>query len=346
MKNILAFLFLLILFHFANGQPQAKRYKDSMFSASNVITVEYGSNVDYLGRRDTLYADIYTPDSDSATNRALIIYVHGGGFNFGHRYAPAIVEACNKITKKGFVAASIEYRLGVDRTNGGSMIKGLIRAIQDLNGFIRYAKANADKLNIDTNKIFISGSSAGAITVLNKAYMKMDSAAARYGVYSSADLEGNSNNLPNTSTVAGVYSMWGAILDTSWIQDKDIPVGCVQSLRDPLIPWISGHLDEDPSITLFGSYSIYTRARNAGLLTSIHWYESNQHDLGLKVAPYKDTTIQLMTDFFSQIIYATDSVQQQKQDNTFLSKTYLVKNSADNKKYLSHREVDAKKKEQ
>jgi Carboxylesterase family len=336
MKNMISFFVLLLTIHFSFAQKENKRYLNDIFpNGDTIATVEYGKNMNnYFGQEETLLADIYAPKDDTLNNRAMIIYVHGGGFRAGHRDDPAIVEGCTALAKKGYVAASIDYRVGADKFDVRSIVKALIRSVQDLNAFIRYSKAHADKFGIDTNKIFITGSSAGGLTVIAKAYMKADSIAAKCGITNLNDLEGNDNNLVNTTSIAGVYSMWGAIFDTLWIQPKDPPVGCVHSVDDHTIPFVSGFYNGDNAFTLYGSYSIFTRACNVGIFTTLHSYNSDQHDLGIKVAPYKDTTIQLMTEFFSQIIDAyqtSDSLQQKKEENTFMQKTYLVKTKSNNK---------------
>jgi acetyl esterase/lipase len=342
MKNIFSFFVLLFTTLPSFGQSVNKRYVNDIFTTvGSVMTVEYGQNLNnYTGQTELLLADIYSPKDDTLKNRAMIIFVHGGGFAAGGRNSPAASDICIALAKKGYVSASIDYRLGVDKMNVRSIVQGLIRSVQDINAFVRYSKAHADSLEIDTNKIFISGASAGGLAVLAKAYIKIDSVAAKLGITSLNDLEGSDNDLPNTSSIAGVYSMWGAIVDTSWIQAKDPPVGCIHSIDDHTIPYVSGSHNGDTEFTLYGSYSIYTRARNVGILTTIHAYNSGQHDLGIKAEPYKDTTIQLMSEFFSQIIDAydkSDSLQQKKEENTFLQKTYLVKTEVtDEKESMSH----------
>lgn len=285
------------------AQTTPARYRDSLFSPDQVLTVAYGNNLDYINERDTLKADIYQPANDTAENRAMIIYMHGGGFMSGHRNDPAVQELCTKLASRGYVTASIDYRLGANAFTKMFMFDAAIRAVQDLNGFIRYAKANAAAWRIDTNKIFITGSSAGAIAVLAKAYIKIDDVARQFGITSMEQLEGNTNDLTNTSSVAGAYSMWGAVFDTSWIQSGDIPVGCVHSISDSTVPFNVGYNRKNRSLLLYGSLPVYKRALNQGIITTLHGYESGQHDLGLKVAPYKDTTVQLMCNFFYQLLH-------------------------------------------
>ena len=84
------------------------------------------------------------------------------------------------MAQKGYVVALIDYRLGFPEGNlfvlcQGDFMKGFyeasLRATQDARSAIRYIKANAERLGIDPNKIFISGNSAGAITALNTVFL-------------------------------------------------------------------------------------------------------------------------------------------------------------------------------
>ena len=288
-----------------SAQEGGERYKDTVFTSVDKLTVTYGSNINYTGTQQTLQVDIYLPSNDSIGNRPLIVYMHGGGFRAGKKSDTACVELCKKLARRGYVTASLDYRLGMADATTKEQSAAVIRAVQDLNAFIRYVKSTADSLNIDTAKIFITGSSAGGITVLTKAYMKIDSTAAMFGVTSINDLEGKTNELLFSSSVAGVFSMWGALYNIEWLQQNDIPVGCVHSEGDSTIPFVSGYNRQNKSLLLYGSKSIYERALSLGIPTFLHSYNSYKHDLGLKVAPYKDTTAQLIADFFYSLLHAT-----------------------------------------
>ena len=60
--------------------------------------------------------DIYTPDGDNCINRPLIILAHGGSFIGGSKTNPTMVDLCETFAKRGYVAASINYRLATSST--------------------------------------------------------------------------------------------------------------------------------------------------------------------------------------------------------------------------------------
>ena len=304
---------------------QTARYRDSIFSAIDTSTVVFGANLDYQDVMDTLRADIYQPQQDDDAARAMIIYVHGGGFVKGTRNDSSIQALCRKLTARGYVTASIDYRIGIsDHQQVSGLINASLRAVQDLNAFIRYAKTNAAQLKIDTNKIFIAGSSAGGITVMLKAFIKMDSIAEKLGITSMSQLEGNTNNLSSTTNVAGVFAMWGAVYDTSWIQKGDLPIGLAHSRADSTMPFNISTNKKNRSFLFYGSLPVYNRAQRQGLLTSLHVYESRKHDLGLKEWPYSDTTAQLIIDFFYKVMHP------EIKEGSFESKTFLLIENLEN----------------
>ena len=174
--------------------------QDDLFTGSDTITLQYGNNINYLGKSEDLLLDVHRPAGDSTKQRAAICFVHGGGFRNGHRNDPAIMDFCGKLARKGYVVISIDYRLGQASDSDAELSASIVRAIQDLDAAIRFVKANAQSLGIDSNLVFISGASAGGMTVLCKAYMKIDSTANRLGVLANA-----------TSTVAPTHWLIPAV---------------------------------------------------------------------------------------------------------------------------------------
>ena len=303
------YLWVVPLLLCLNTLAQQSRYTDDLFPGSDTMTLVYGTNVNYINQPVNLLIDYYLPRGDSDQNRAAVIFVHGGGFRSGHRNNDAILELCSKLARKGFVAASIDYRTGLYSDSETELSAAIVRSVQDLNAAIRFTRAHAGLLGIDTNLIFISGASSGGITVLQKAFLKPDSTALMLGVSSLQALEAGTNFLPNSSDAAGVFSLWGAVFDTSWITASDLPVGCVHSEADSTIPYITGYNRRNGAMKLYGSLPIVQRARGQGLFTMLHTFQSGKHDLGLKVAPYKDTTVQLMCAFFRHIIDQRKHIQ-------------------------------------
>ena len=213
--------------------------------------VEYARNKDWQGNSVTLAMDIYQPPGlDAAKKYPLVIYFHGGGYNGGDR--TTAVQKCTTLADSGFIAATIDYRLGWD--SGGAadpcsgdtltLINAIYRGIQDANAALRFLVANADKFNIDPNWIFIGGSSAGADVALTTTYMNDAYVKQRFPASSAAlgSLYNAGNNLTNTYTIKGLYAISGSLLDSNLINaNKAVPSIFFHGDQDNVAPIDAGH---------------------------------------------------------------------------------------------------------
>jgi acetyl esterase/lipase len=158
----------------ATGEPQLEsapqRYVDLVFPSAAVVSdVEYGESVNVDGVLESHYADIYTPTGDTATERPLVIWIHGGAFAAGNR--GQMSGFATDSARRGFVSASISYRLRPDGDvyDPGQLAETLetIRdAGHDAQAAVRYFRAHAATYGIDPDRIVVGGYSAGAVTAL------------------------------------------------------------------------------------------------------------------------------------------------------------------------------------
>jgi carboxylesterase type B len=151
------------------------RYRDQVFAANTVTSnIEYGTAVDQLGNTVSLKMDVYRPTGDSVTSRPAIVWVHGGSFCCGNKTSPEIVDEAQTFARQGFVSASISYRLHPSGCSAGGPTATCVTAIQqaaeDARTAIRYLRTNASTYGIDTTRIAIAGTSAGAISAMNVAF--------------------------------------------------------------------------------------------------------------------------------------------------------------------------------
>lgn len=215
---------------------------------SNVV---YGSNTDWQGNLVTLTMDIYQPPGmDKSKKYPLVMHMHGGGYVDGDKTSAA--DKCQILADSGFIAVTINYRLGwatggaTDPCAGDTMSfndEGY-RAMQDANAALRFLVANADKYNIDTAWIFVSGASAGACVALTSSYIDDAYASKRYP-QSAAKLGGlqtADNDLRNKYTIKGICSIAGGLEDSTLINSKRaFPQISFQGELDDVIPPNSGY---------------------------------------------------------------------------------------------------------
>ena len=200
------------------------------------------------------------------------MFYHAGGFMAGNRFN--VMTICDRFADEGFIAVGIDYRVGYNK--GKDMIACRIlllfnaatyRASQDANSAVRFLVANADKYNIDTNWIFIAGSSAGASLALYQGYVN-DSIAKLYYPIPFNQLGGQQstgNTLSNKFTIKGICSMWGAlghapeIIDTGY---KAIPTIIFKGEEDGGIPDSAGNYDDCLNMPyVYAGIAIYDQLR-------------------------------------------------------------------------------------
>jgi len=149
------------------------RYHSEVFTQVTMTSdIIYGSSVNQQGQTVSLGMDLYEPSGDSFDARPAIVWVHGGSFRSGSKASPEIVDQANVFARKGYVNVSISYRLSPNGCTviNAECITAIIDAKHDAQAAVRYLRANASTLRIDTTRIAIAGTSAGAITALNVGY--------------------------------------------------------------------------------------------------------------------------------------------------------------------------------
>jgi para-nitrobenzyl esterase len=270
-----------------------ERYKDEITDSVKVETFTYA-----FKDGQSLDMDVYTPAFENQSNRALIFYVHGGAFSGGKRNEPGIQEYCKKLARHGYVVSSISYRLtrqaqetgfgcdcpAIDKRNTFN------KAVEDLQDATFFMIQNRDKMGIDPQSIILSGSSAGAETVLNAAYQPpycygLDSGPVSY---------------------AGVISMAGAVPDTSRIyKESAIPSLLFHGTCDNLVPYTSAphrYCKESQAgyLMLHGSYTIARKLKKLGIPYWLYTYCNAAHEIAGK--PMSENFSEIIDFCYSYII--------------------------------------------
>ena len=123
-----------------------------------------------------LKIDIVAPQTDTLSKRPAILFAHSGGYTYppvgGTKENDDMQAWIDTFARKGYVAAALEYRVGIDVTDQTSAERAVYRAAQDVSAAVRYLKLNAEILKIDTGKVFVVGSSAGAIAAIHACYLE------------------------------------------------------------------------------------------------------------------------------------------------------------------------------
>jgi len=286
------------------------------FTLSSNIT--YGSNYNLQGSLQSLELDIYEPTGDTETERPLIVLQHGGSFISGSKTGADIVDLAEPLARRGFVVASVEYRLGMgglpfpgpDSTTASEAVW---RAVADFKAAVRFfyksARDNGNTYRIDTNNIFIGGVSAGAVSAVHYAYLDDVNEIPSYidttGQGMGGGIEGSSGNPGYSSRPRGVINLCGMLADTAWMQPGDEPIVSLHGTNDNVVPYGTAMISVSGFWNIFvvdGSSSVHAKADQIGLTNCLHTWEGAGHTPEIGSAAYLDTALKVITNFVKPIV--------------------------------------------
>lgn len=236
--------------------------------------VQYG---DAGGR--PLFLDTLQSHTPPEKPRPALVYVHGGGWRSGDKTVG--LYSLIPFAKDGYFCASIDYRLTDEATFPAQ--------IEDAKCAIRYLRANAQRYNIDQNRIGVWGASAGGHLV------------ALLGTSGDvAELEGKSGWADTTSRVQAVCDWYGP---TDLTLLKDVPSGghgtdAVEALLGGTVaekedlarmaspvtyvsdddpPFLIMHGEKDPLVGLRQSKVLHAALQEAGIACDFRVIEHAAH---------------------------------------------------------------------
>ena len=243
----LLFLFLMV------GLTAQERYLDEVFTDVEVTSdVLYGVNATVLFLAQAgetvpvpLTMDVYEPAGDTEDARPVVLVFHTGNFLpnvlngqiSGTKTDSSVVEICTQLARRGYVAASVDYRLGwnplattqPERALG--LIQAAYRGLQDGRNAIRYFRADAATTNeyrVDTDKITVFGVGTGgyltlALTTLS-AYSEIITTTNGPGKFL---LDANGDGAPETPMVIEGFhgDINGEVLTVTPADGSSVPFG-------------------------------------------------------------------------------------------------------------------------
>ena len=244
----------------------------------------------------TLEMDIYKPAGSPEGPRPLLLMMHGGSFFIGNKEEPGQAGWCRYFASLGYVAVSINYRLGFHALKK-EIRQSELRALEDADAALEYLLARED-LHIDPKRVFAAGTSAGAMTALNLAFR----------LYGDKPMKEVTPRLPAGFRIRGVANLWGSVQDLSVLENARTPILSFQSEKDPMVPYDygypmgkTGRLISDP---MYGTHAIYEKALEIGLRAEHHPCPEARHRLHLddemKETPRFYEIRDAMVNFFAE----------------------------------------------
>jgi hypothetical protein len=278
--RVLSILIIILQYNTLSAQC-GNRYNTALFPNTTATTHEFGENTDYAGVNKKLNLDLYTPVGDTVKNRPCVVFCFGGAFVQGTRNSPELVLFASNLAQRGFVCASIDYRLDNQANLTANGENGsVIRAVQDAKAAIRFLKSKSSEFGIDSNMVFIGGTSAGGITALTLGYSQYEELkdSIKTTINNLGGWEGTTNNIAQSSKVVGLFNFAGAILDTNHISNNDLPIYLNHANGDATVPFRSGYpLNGQSKTFVHGSFNITQRMMSKGNYYVLDSFKSADH---------------------------------------------------------------------
>lgn len=228
------------------------RYLDEVFPKISVTR-----NLVYC-KEGGLVLDLYEPAGDTAPMRPAIVWIHGGGFYKGAKTDPNMVTLAERFAKRGYVTASINYRLAskeeVDSTlptfSKTAFAQAVTNATQDARAAVRWLCENAGRFRIDKEQIAIGGGSAGAFTALHVAYTRAG--------------QPDNRRPDESSKVSAVIDIWGGLPNINEMKAGGPPLLIIHGTQDKLVSFSFAE-------------KLVARAKEVGVTCELHPLEGKGH---------------------------------------------------------------------
>lgn len=303
MNKKFCLVFTLFIVLLVNVKAQNRRFASEIFSSFDTLgNITYGEAVNVKGQKETLLLDVFMPPKDDTmAKRPLVIFIHGGGFQNGSKTGGFGGRICRGFAKRGYVVATIEYRLGVVKgRKDTAQVEALYRAVQDGKAAVHFLRKNAAEYGIDTAQIFVMGSSAGSMTAIHMAYWDENEVPDYIDKKKMGTLEGDSGNAGFSSKVHGVINCWGATPQYKWLNKGDVPLYNVAGMNDKTVPYDSSYAWNGFK---YGAYILYQRALELGIPTGYRPFENTGHTLDNNVAKQDSALKDMAAWLFTQLRY-------------------------------------------
>ena len=233
-----------------------------------------------FAHRDTcdLLLDFYAaapgagPCADSLS-KPVIIHIFGGAFAMGQRNQPDDQIWFRQLADAGYHVAAIDYRLGMKEVQAPSrlgmlpLLRNAIQmAVDDLFAATLYLLDEAGTLGIDSDRIVVSGSSAGAMTALQAEWEICN------GMEPARVLPGWFNYAGIMAFSGAVFSMEGSIR----FPQRPCPVLLLHGTADRIVPYGQISLLGNQ---FAGSSALAKKLKTAGANFQIYRFEDAGHEI-------------------------------------------------------------------
>lgn len=240
------------------------------FTEVSISTIPFSYVTNLNGNVDTLRMDIYQPNSDTTTQRPVIVWLHGGSVLNQQR--GDIAALCRLFAKRGYVCAAIDYRQRPPLSRSEDTFRlSLLYGVHDCKAAIRTLRTLRGTYRLSDTNYLLGGRSEGAMVAMTAAMLDTtDAISSGYlqAIRQVGGLEGASDTLGVSAAVKGVFNLSGGIPDRRWIDGADPNIANVYIAKDSSLPHESGRFANLTSID--GVLSVNEYLRQVGKTATIN----------------------------------------------------------------------------
>ena len=261
-----------------------------------VVQAQTKTTYPFVERDSTLYLDVHQP-AVARADKAAVLAVFGGGFIVGKRDDKYQLALADSLVNRGFTVISIDYRLGLKDSLMVASHRRLLDiddlfqycidiATEDCAAAVKWVVEHAEDIGIDPSKIALTGSSAGAITVLQLDYCRANGLS-------------QASVLPEGWKPAAVIPYAGGVMckksDLSYAE-APAPTLLMHGTKDKIVAYKGFGLPFHAK--LFGSKTIDKKMNKQGIP---HWF-IRYEGIGHEVASWFPGSVDLFCAFFDQCL--------------------------------------------
>ena len=246
--------------------PAAARDPSGVSVRANLV-YGHGRVAAPSARNVALLLDLYQPARPGTVRRPVVVLIHGGGFRAGTRKQPDLVRIAEGLVGRGFVVASLDYRLSprspvpsarvrplLASAPAAPVYRAMVAAVDDTLAAVSWLRRNAARLRLDVGRLGLIGGSAGAITADHVAYA-LDDLGVR------------------GPRVRFVGSLWGGI----FIPPDQRAAAAQLERGEAQLFAVHGDADTTVPVTFDDALVARARARAVGVRTEYHRIPGGRH---------------------------------------------------------------------
>nr|XP_039258561.1 uncharacterized protein LOC120335133 isoform X1 [Styela clava] len=278
------------------------------------------------GQEDCLYMNIYVPRAPSSEYYPVMVFVHGGGFQFGNAdsYDGTILALMNNV-----IVVIFNYRLGSlgFMSTGDNQVTGNYGMLDQVSAF-QWVHENIQNFGGDKNRVTIFGESAGSVSVLMQAISPLNHGKNKlfqrviaqsgfpfswWGFYSDPRYQAEKlmreAGCPTFSISLGVQCLRELSFEDSMQYQGSYPASASLEIGPPWVP-----VDDDvfltdiPDVMVTSQDLINDMKGRYDFLLGVNEFDTTVHFDLVRTVETEEDFINLMTTFFKPFFEDPDKM--------------------------------------